>query len=68
MAKFDFRHERWKSVSEEAKQLIRSMLTRLPADRFSIDQVVAHGWLKDVVSAEKDRLKKKKLLFFITCF
>ena len=50
LAKFDFRHDRWKSVSDEAKQLIRTMLTRLPAERATIEQVINHPWLKGVAA------------------
>lgn len=47
-AKFDFRNNRWNSVSESAKQLIRSMLTRLPEERISVAQIVDHPWLAGV--------------------
>jgi serine/threonine protein kinase len=56
-AKFDFKHDRWKSVSESAKQLIRRMLAREPAERATIDQIVNDPWLQGVVRTKK---KKKK--------
>lgn len=35
----------WKSVSNEAKDLIRGLLRKNPQDRFTIDDVFRHPWI-----------------------
>ncbi|SAM08133.1 hypothetical protein [Absidia glauca] len=37
-------HEKWKEISNEAKDLIQKMLTRDPSQRLDIDQVLSHPW------------------------
>ena len=52
LAKFDFKGQRWNSVSETAKSLIRRMLTRLPEERIAVADVCAHEWLAGVAAPE----------------
>lgn len=43
--KFDFDDRHWAEVSEEAKDLIRAMLSTEQSTRLSASQVLAHPWL-----------------------
>ena len=36
----------WQYVSEEARDLVRRLLELEPSRRFTIDEVLAHPWLK----------------------
>lgn len=42
----DFSRGMWVAVSDEAKDLIRAMLSVDPETRLSMDEVVSHPWLK----------------------
>lgn len=44
-ADFDFPENDWKSVTDEAKDLIRKMLCVEPSERLSIEEVLHHTWL-----------------------
>lgn len=44
---FEVDKHKWVDVSEEAKDLIRSILVVDEAKRFSIDQILQHTWLVD---------------------
>jgi serine/threonine protein kinase len=46
VANYSFRDEYWKHVSEQAKDLIRHMLDVNPATRYTVDQVLAHPWMR----------------------
>lgn len=35
----------WTNISESAKHLVRRMLTAVPADRISMEEILAHPWL-----------------------
>lgn len=43
--KFDFDDRHWAEVSEDARALIRAMLSTEQSTRLSADQVLAHPWL-----------------------
>ncbi|GAU36737.1 hypothetical protein TSUD_318360 [Trifolium subterraneum] len=43
----DFESEPWPAISDSAKDLIRKMLDRNPAKRFTADQVLCHPWIVD---------------------
>jgi serine/threonine protein kinase len=43
--KYEFDVREWTTVSPEAKQLIRSLMTVNPKDRLTIDQACEHRWL-----------------------
>jgi len=43
---FQFHPEYWGGVSEEAKNLIRGLLTVDMKQRLTVDQALAHPWLK----------------------
>ena len=60
--KFSFPDEKWKNISEEAKDLIRHMLCP-ENERYSAKQVLEHSWLKN---AKKTPLKDFKFdpIFF----
>jgi len=51
--KFDKRH--WKGVSEEAKDLIRGLLTIDVTKRFTADQALNHSWVR---LGEKELMKR----------
>lgn len=42
---YEFHAEYWSEISDEAKDLIRGLLTVNPLDRLTIDQAIAHPWL-----------------------
>eukprot|EP00596_Hydrurales_sp_CCMP1899_P006881 CAMPEP_0119034050 /NCGR_PEP_ID=MMETSP1177-20130426/1100_1 /TAXON_ID=2985 /ORGANISM="Ochromonas sp, Strain CCMP1899" /LENGTH=400 /DNA_ID=CAMNT_0006991251 /DNA_START=71 /DNA_END=1273 /DNA_ORIENTATION=+ len=44
-AEFEFHPEYWEHVSEEAKDLIKGMLTKDPKKRLTAAQAVVHPWL-----------------------
>lgn len=43
---FSMKGKEWSSVSEQAKQLIKGLLTVDPAKRVTMQQLEAHDWLK----------------------
>uniref|UniRef100_A0A0C9RZ49 non-specific serine/threonine protein kinase n=1 Tax=Wollemia nobilis TaxID=56998 RepID=A0A0C9RZ49_9CONI len=50
----DFESEPWPSISDSAKDLIRKMLTKVPADRISAHEVLCHPWIcKDGVAPDE---------------
>lgn len=42
---YEFHHDYWSGVSDEAKQLIQGLLTVDPKLRLTVDQALAHPWL-----------------------
>ena len=42
---YEFHPEFWSAVSEEAKDLIRKLLTLNPTDRLTADQALQHSWV-----------------------
>mmetsp|Transcript_4233 Transcript_4233/g.6404 ORF Transcript_4233/g.6404 Transcript_4233/m.6404 type:complete len:460 (-) Transcript_4233:113-1492(-) len=61
---FNFRGKEWRSVSKQAKQLIRQMLTLDNSKRPSAEQVLQHPWLKDPLPREPLSLDVKSLTSF----
>ena len=53
-ADFDFPENDWKSVSPDAKDLIKKMLCVEASERLSIDQVMTHPWLVRNMSPNND--------------
>ncbi|CAE7257769.1 CPK2 [Symbiodinium sp. CCMP2592] len=47
MGNFNFNPYDWKNVSEQAKDLIRSLLQMHPRARLTADQALQHEWIKD---------------------
>jgi len=45
-AKYDFPSPYWDEISDEAKHLVRSMLTASPRDRISGKEALEHPWVK----------------------
>lgn len=45
LGQFDFPNPEWQNVSNDAKELIRGMLTTDPPLRLTIDQVISHRWI-----------------------
>ena len=54
---FDFPDEEWSVISNEAKDLIKKMLTYEPKKRFSANQVLQHPWFTSF--KEKNKINKK---------
>lgn len=48
---FDFPSREWSHISTHAKDLIRNMLVRNPADRYSADDILRHPWISEPVAA-----------------
>jgi len=44
--KYEFHPEYWSNVSDEAKDLIRRLLTLKVADRYTAKQALAHSWVQ----------------------
>ena len=44
-ADFEFHPENWSSVSEEAKDLIKRLLTLNPEQRLTVDEALHHSWV-----------------------
>lgn len=55
-AKYSFSSRVWKNVSNSAKNLIDKMLQKDPQKRVSIEEILAHGWLK--CAATRARLER----------
>lgn len=49
-AVYDFNHARWKSVSQDAKNLIKKMLKKEASERITIDEVCKDIWLHGVTA------------------
>ncbi|TGZ64652.1 hypothetical protein CRM22_006280 [Opisthorchis felineus] len=45
---YDFPDIYWKAISEEAKDLVRKMLTVEPSERLTIQDVIQHVWFDDL--------------------
>lgn len=45
LGQFDFPNPEWQNVSNDAKELIRGMLTTDPPQRLTIDQVISNRWI-----------------------
>lgn len=44
---FDFPPEHWDAISDEAKDLVRRMLTVNPAERINCSEILAHPWVAE---------------------
>lgn len=58
-AKYEFYEHEWKDVSDNAKDLIKRLLVVDPAQRLSMQQLLAHPWLKDAVAKCRQETKAK---------
>mmetsp|Transcript_71704 Transcript_71704/g.118751 ORF Transcript_71704/g.118751 Transcript_71704/m.118751 type:complete len:495 (-) Transcript_71704:238-1722(-) len=47
LGNFSFNAADWKSISEDAKNLIRMLLKMNPRERFTADQALNHAWIKE---------------------
>lgn len=54
---FEFHPKYWTRISNDAKELIRGLLTTNPAKRLTVHQALRHPWLLK----EDDKLENKKL-------
>lgn len=59
-AKYEFYDNEWKGVSELAKDLVRKLLVVDPAERLSMEQVMAHPWLETAVATCRHELEQKQ--------
>lgn len=65
IGKYSFKHEVFENVSDEAKDLIKKMLTKNPVKRLSCEEALQHEWFK--VSLE-DKPISPKLMENLTKF
>merc|ERR1712224_1176957 len=54
LGNFCFNAADWKDISENVKNLIRSMLKMSPADRVTAEQALNHAWLASMESTAED--------------
>merc|ERR1719414_1631977 len=47
LGNFTFNAADWKSISEDAKILIRNLLKMNPRDRYTAEQTLNHDWIKN---------------------
>ena len=58
---FDFDGEEWDDVSEEAKDLIKKLISK-PERRLSAQEALSHKWIKTLASGSKsEKLTKLNL-------
>mmetsp|Transcript_16048 Transcript_16048/g.17955 ORF Transcript_16048/g.17955 Transcript_16048/m.17955 type:complete len:502 (-) Transcript_16048:65-1570(-) len=50
--KFSFKEKIWNNISEEAKDIIRKLLTYDPEERISASEALHHPWIEKYVHAE----------------
>jgi calcium-dependent protein kinase len=53
LGNFSFNAADWKSVSEDAKNLIRNLLKMNPRDRYTAEQALNHVWVRNKAPAAK---------------
>jgi len=59
-AEYDFPHEYWHSISEEAKDFVRKLLVADPAKRMTSQQALVHPWLNGSSTGKvNDKVKGK---------
>jgi len=58
-AKYEFYEHEWKDVSDSAKDLIKKLLVVDPAQRLTMEQLLAHPWLKDAAAKCREETKAK---------
>eukprot|EP00931_Biecheleriopsis_adriatica_P063638 TRINITY_DN3857_c1_g1_i1.p1 TRINITY_DN3857_c1_g1~~TRINITY_DN3857_c1_g1_i1.p1 ORF type:complete len:332 (-),score=77.42 TRINITY_DN3857_c1_g1_i1:170-1165(-) len=54
VGKFEFLPEDWKHISEDAKNLIRHLLTMKPKARCTAEQALNHIWIQETAPSGKD--------------
>lgn len=54
--KYEFDVREWTTVSPEAKELVRSLMTVNPKDRLNINQALDHKWLRFTAQSSPARL------------
>jgi len=54
IGKYDIEQGVWKSISPEAKDLIKDLLTYDPSDRISAEAALKHKWISDNSSCDID--------------
>lgn len=62
---FDFPSPYWDEISEEAKDLVKKLLTVDPKQRYTPDQVLSHPWITGGASAKQfsqEQIKRLKML------
>ena len=57
---FDFDGEEWESVSSDAKDLIKKLITK-PEKRLTANEALQHRWIKNLTSKKNDDKLLKKL-------
>jgi len=58
--KYDFDDSVWDDISDSAKDLIRNLLVKEPAKRFTAKQCLQHPWVKGAAANDNAILKVKK--------
>lgn len=59
--KYEFHNEYWSNISQEAKDLIRGMLTVNPHKRLTVQQALAHPWMNVELKNENLNANLEKL-------
>jgi len=59
-ATYEFYENEWKGVSEQAKDVVRRLLVVDPKERMTMEELLAHPWLKGSVDACRAKMEQKK--------
>ncbi|KAL1007843.1 hypothetical protein UPYG_G00092330 [Umbra pygmaea] len=62
MGQYEFPNPEWSDVSEEAKQLIRTLLKTEPSDRMGITEFMNHPWINQSMEVPQTPLHTSRVL------
>lgn len=62
MGEYEFPNEEWSDVSEEAKQLIRTLLKTEPTQRMTITEFMNHPWINQAMKVPQTPLHTSRVL------
>ncbi|XP_065063418.1 uncharacterized protein LOC135689975 isoform X1 [Rhopilema esculentum] len=67
-ATWDFDHEAFESVSEEAKDFISNLVIKPPKQRMSVEESIDHPWIKNARKRRESQIKTRGLFHFTKSF
>ena len=60
--KFEFPEEEWNGISDEAKDLVKKLMTKWPKRRPSAEEALQHPWFEAVESGRRSEAADEALL------